>query len=181
MNRKSLLVSNPAGFGSPKKDKRQSLSSLNLNKADTQLYEAIIKDPNKRAMVLQLLSQEKHLINDYLRKEGKTPIKCTKKKVYCESPTALFRRRALEKKDAAEGTDSSSSSEGKAVVPSPVPFAKLLEGVVAFVEVKTKSGDRSSATKAVVASMGAKIRDHLTRDVTHVIFKVTKQICNYKT
>lgn len=176
MSRRSFAASSPV-HGTPRKNKRQSLSSFSVDKSDsnTQLYKAIIKDPKKKAMVLQLFAKEKHLIYEYLQKNDKTPIKQTTKNKPYESPIALFRRKAMEKQHAAQEGDSSSSSEGRTVVPSPVPFEKLLEGVVAFVEVKTRSGDRSSATKAVVASMGAKIRDELTKDVTHVIFKVRKQ------
>lgn len=157
-----------------------STSSLQTDKStlNAQLYEEILKDPRKRAMVLQLLSQEKDLINDYLQKGGKPPIKTVKKKVYCESPTAQFRRKVLKKKQGEQDSDSSNMSEGKSLVPSPVPFENLLEGVIAYVEVKTKSGDRSSATKAVVASMGATVREQFTRDVTHVIFKVTELASN---
>lgn len=159
--------------GIPKvNNKRQSLSFLENSESNARLYEAIIKDPQKKAMVLQLLAEEKHLIKDYLRKEGKTPVKQVKK-IYCESPTALMRRRMLEKKQEQE-SDISTSSDDKSVVPSPVPYDKLLEGVIAFVEVKTKNGDRSEATKTVLASMGATVREQFTKDITHVIFKVRK-------
>lgn len=168
MNRKSMSANS-----TPRKNNRQSLPALDVSDPGGRLYEAIINDPQKRAIVLQLLSQEKHLIKDYLRKEGKnkTPVKGAQNG-YSESPTALFRRKLLEKKQGCLLSDTSTSSDDKSVVPSPVPFEKLLEGVVAFVEVKTKNGDRSSATKAVIGSMGATVREQLTKDVTHVIFKV---------
>lgn len=169
MSRKSTSASS-SRLGTPKKNQRQSLSALVTPDPTARLYEAIIKDPRKKAMILQLLSQEKHLINDCIRKERKTPVN-EAKKLYCESPTALFRRKLMEKQQERENDNSTSSGENS-IVPSPVPFEKLLDGVIAFVEVKTKSGDRSSATKAVITSMGATVREKLTKDVTHLIFKV---------
>lgn len=164
MDRKFML-----GSSTPSKN----FKGLDKQDPNFHLYEAIINDPNKKAMVLKLLSQEKHLIKDYLRKESKT----SAKRLHFESPTALYKRKLLEKKHSEQESDNCASSiDNISVVPSPVPFEKLLEGVIAYVEVKTKNGDRTSATKAVVASMGATIREQLTKDVTHVIFKVRRNI-----
>lgn len=169
--RSSLSFSEQSKYSKPA---RHSISSTSQSdKNSNNIYDAIIKDPAKRALVLQLLSQEKVAIKDYMQKNGlvkKTPKK-TKKVVHCESPTVLHRRRAMEQmlKGNKESRVSSSASDSSG--PSPLPFDKLLEGVIAYVEVKTKDGDRSEAVKSVVRAMGATVRDLFTKDVTHVIFK----------
>uniref|UniRef100_A0A6P7HD50 Claspin n=1 Tax=Diabrotica virgifera virgifera TaxID=50390 RepID=A0A6P7HD50_DIAVI len=95
----------------------------------------------------------------------------------CESPTQLLRRRALEQMNNPQSSEGGSNSRptsgqsGASTVPSPVSYDKILEGVIAFVEVKTGTKDRSDAVKAHLQTMGAVIREKITKDVTHVIFK----------
>lgn len=157
------------------KTNRRSVSTLDLDNSEAanEVYDAILKDPIKRKLVLQLLSQEKEAIDEYLRKEkSNTPLKKLKNNgVGFSSPSALQRQRLLKKRQNNDADDSSSSSSIEAPR-ALLPFDKLLEGVIAYVEVNTRDGDRSTATKAVVRAMGATIRDEFTRDVTHIIFKV---------
>lgn len=146
------------------------------NKPDltSQLYDAILKDPLKKAKVLQLLSQDKHVINDMLRKEGLVAPNHAR----FESPVVQFRKKMLAQmhKSRHESDSESSTGSSGSVVAASVPYEKLMEGVVAYVEVKTRNGDRSAATKAVMRSMGATIREEFTKDVTHVVFKVREAV-----
>ena len=48
---------------------------------------------------------------------------------------------------------------------------RVFAGVVAYVEVRTKHDNHSTAVRQVLGKMGACIEDKLTNDVTHVIFK----------
>ncbi|KAG5864625.1 hypothetical protein JTB14_038399 [Gonioctena quinquepunctata] len=86
----------------------------------------------------------------------------------CESPIALWRRRALEQDKRNSDIRLSNITSVSA---SPVSFNKILEGVVAYIEIKSKQQDRSSGVKALVRSMGAAVEDHFSKEVTHVIFK----------
>lgn len=150
-----------------------STSQSQSDKNSNNIYDAIIKDPAKRALVLQLLSQEKVAIKDYMQKNGllKNTPKKKKKVLHCESPTVLHRRRAIEHMHKGSKESPSSGSTSDSSSSSPLPFEKLLEGVVAYVEVKTRDGDRSEAVKSVIRAMGATVRDVFMKDVTHVIFK----------
>lgn len=152
--------------------------SVDLNKSSSSTstdasYEAILRDPVKRNLILKLLSQEKEAINDYLAKEkASSPLKKVKtNKAYCGSPSALYKKKLLMKQQSSD-TDNSSSCSSSPTEKLLLPFDKLLEGVIAYVEVKTRDGDRSAATSAVVRAMGATVREEFTKDVTHVIFKV---------
>lgn len=172
-NRRSSLSFNEQSIHSKPARHSISTSTSQSDKKCNNIYDAIIKDPAKRALVLQLLSQEKVAIKDYMQKNGlvkKTPNK-KKKVVHCESPTVLHRRRAMEQMLKSNKETQMSSSTSDSSDPSPLPFEKLLDGVIAYVEVKTRDGDRSAAVKSVIRAMGATVRDHFTKDVTHVIFK----------
>lgn len=46
-----------------------------------------------------------------------------------------------------------------------------MKGVIAYCEVRSKEGDRSSGIKAVMKAMGATVRDNFSRDLTHIVFK----------
>lgn len=176
-----------------------------MNPNDTGFFEILMQDPVKRAFVLQLLSQEKDAIAEYKKNEAQrlqdcskaSSLKRVKQKTTCESPSALMRRRALEKlrnqdtsasiSDRSESRTSgtsnprttplssiqSDSSDLPQDHPSPVPFNNLLKGVVAFVEINSHGTDRSAAVKVLMTSMGAIVRDTFTADVTHVIFRVS--------
>lgn len=55
---------------------------------------------------------------------------------------------------------------------NPVPYNQIFEGVTAFVEIISNGEDRSEGVKSVLKLMGAKVKDRISSDVTHVIFKV---------
>ena len=153
------------------------MSSSSSQMPSSDLMESLLKDPVKRALILQLLNQEKDNIEKYKRQELKTkttPLKKVKK-LHCESPTALQRRRALEQKnpDTSESSSSEISDVPTELKGPKLPFEQLLKGVVAYVEVKRDNEDRSEGIKAVMRLMGSTIRDKFTNDVTHVIFKVS--------
>uniref|UniRef100_A0A1Y1L3Q4 BRCT domain-containing protein n=1 Tax=Photinus pyralis TaxID=7054 RepID=A0A1Y1L3Q4_PHOPY len=154
----------PAAFNSSP----QSTETLNKS-SDEILFETLMKDPIKKAFLLNILSQEKENIQRYKRRDemvNKTPVKVQSQK-YCESPTALLRRRALQR-----NRDSDSSSTRSPPTPStPVDFGELLKGVVAYVEIRSKGEDRSAGAKMLMQSMGATVLDVLNRKVTHVVFK----------
>ncbi|KAL8590491.1 hypothetical protein ACOMHN_011704 [Nucella lapillus] len=57
---------------------------------------------------------------------------------------------------------------------SPAP-SEILKGVVAYVEVRTASDNRSAAVKWVLERMGARVAEKFSDDVTHVIFKEGKK------
>ncbi|KRT80190.1 hypothetical protein AMK59_8607, partial [Oryctes borbonicus] len=87
-----------------------------------------------------------------------------------ESPTSLCRRRALEKmRQNSDSSDSINANYGH--TPKKVPFEQVLKGVVAYVEIMSKNKDRSAGAKALMRAMGADVKDTITRDVTHVVFK----------
>lgn len=154
---------------------RRSLVSLEAD-PNERLFNTLMSDPVKRDLVLKFLSKEKPNIDKYLKgKTAKSPhLKRIKVGAQNNSPSALLRKRMLEKKPQDIDTGSTSSSDSDVVSSScsPVPFEILLNGVVAFVEVRSVNGDRSSGFKAIMRTMGAEISDTFTRAVTHVIFKV---------
>lgn len=171
-------------------------SNENLNVAkdlSDSFFEKLMNCPIKRQLVLNLIKSEKHNIEAYKRncaKENKrkevyeSPLSKIKRNYQCESPTALLRRRALEqqnrqnipenqKENESDCTSRSSSRQSSvSSCASSILFDKLLDGVIAYVEIKSKDQDRSSGAKALMKSMGATIRDKFTNDVTHVVFKV---------
>lgn len=156
------------------KASRRSVGSQESSEKFDDICDALLNDPCKRALLLKLLSQGKDGIKTHIQKSKKdTPVK--KKKYHCESPTALYRRRALQ--EMQKQNDNSSSESEKSVAASPVPFESLLNGVIAYVEVKTRDGDKSSAIKSVIRAMGATVKDQFLKDVTHVIFKV--RLCSF--
>lgn len=164
------------------------------------VFEKLMSCPIKKKLILELIASEKDNIENYKKQlkdkqqrgQSGSPFQKLQKKQQLESPTALHRRRALEQQNQSSPTlrtvmespihsrqvsSISRASETSSSNPSPVLFDKLLDGVVAFVEVKTKGQDRSNGVKALMISMGANVKDSFTREVTHVIFKVnTKNI-----
>uniref|UniRef100_A0AAR5QKM3 BRCT domain-containing protein n=1 Tax=Dendroctonus ponderosae TaxID=77166 RepID=A0AAR5QKM3_DENPD len=149
------------------------------------LFREFMRCPRNKNAVLQLLSANKEAIKQYSEKNVERSVaspadrlKVTKK--LCESPIALMRRRALEQ---MHGSPSSSTRSGNSKTPSEqsasgsnksslIPFEKVLDGVVAYAEVRGRfDEDRSAGVKSVLKSMGAEVREKFTRDVTHVVFK----------
>nr|CAI5819189.1 unnamed protein product [Callosobruchus analis] len=188
------------GYLTPQASKRKSLSAFskpksgsklqdgaavgNLLNLDKNLVQNLLNDPIKRKLIVDIITSHKDQIDDYKKThglEGVSKLHKVQTKPICESPTALFRRRALEQKERAasrnesdsQSTNSrpSSALSGASLVPSPVPFNKILDGVIAFVEVQTNGNDRSQGVKIRIKEMGATVRDQFTKDVTHVIFK----------
>ncbi|XP_018330531.1 microcephalin isoform X2 [Agrilus planipennis] len=147
-------------------------------KINDDLISNLIQDSEKRALLLRLLTQGKETISknkkalqfDGNPEENFTPKK-VKNKPRFESPSALWKRRAKEKQQASE-TSSVSSDQLPPIVASPtVPFDKLLDGVIGFVELKCGAENKSLGAKNLMIAMGAEVRDTFTKDVTHVVFK----------
>ncbi|VEN40366.1 unnamed protein product [Callosobruchus maculatus] len=189
------------GYLTPQASKRKSLSALstkpksgsqlqngspmaNLLNLDKNMVQNLLNDPIKRKLIVDIITSHKDQIDEYKKThglEGISKLHKAQTKPICESPTALFRRRALKQKErAASGNDSESLSSnsrpnsalsGASAVPSPLPFNKILDGVIAFVEVQTNGNDRSQGVKIRIKEMGATVRDQFTKDVTHLIFK----------
>ncbi|XP_050518793.1 uncharacterized protein LOC126892921 [Diabrotica virgifera virgifera] len=172
-----------------KKDKRENNNARSRDNLNTGLvfneehFSELMKDPIKRNLIINLITKEKDKIEAYkkelAKKHPSSPLLKTMKRP-CESPTQLLRRRALEQMNNPQSSENSeggsnsrptSGQSGASTVPSPVSYNKILEGVIAFVEVKTGTKDRSDAVKAHLQTMGAVIREKITKDVTHVIFK----------
>lgn len=145
------------------------------------VFEKLMNCPIKRKLVLKLIESEKDNIEEYKKKlkekeskpQNASPLQKLQKKQACESPTALLRRRVLEQQNSScSSRPNSAILELSSNTPSPIPFQKLLDNVVVFVEVNSKGEDKSNGVKALMASMGANVKDGFTRDVTHVVFKV---------
>ncbi|KAK4877349.1 hypothetical protein RN001_009855 [Aquatica leii] len=136
--------------------------------SDETLFETLMNDPVKKDFLLRLLSNEKENIRKYkdVQRNNITPTS-KNKRLHCESPSALLRRKVL-----AKNTDQQSSPLDTGTPPStPIPFHRLLEGIVAFIEIRSKGMDRSAGAKTLMVSMGAKVAERLERGVTHVVFK----------
>ncbi|KAK7100031.1 microcephalin-like [Littorina saxatilis] len=69
----------------------------------------------------------------------------------------------------AEASPSTSTSATSSTF-SPAQ-ASILKDVVAYVEVRTASDDRSAAVAQVLRKMGARVEEKFTNNVTHVVFK----------
>ena len=59
--------------------------------------------------------------------------------------------------------------------PSTFTDSDILKDVVAYVEVRTESDNRSGAIKRILQRLGARVEDKFTNDVTHCIFKEGKK------
>ncbi|KAJ8980809.1 hypothetical protein NQ317_016176 [Molorchus minor] len=127
-------------------------------------FEKLMTCPVKRQLVLNLISSEKENIKEYNRKQAEEE----KRKQHDGSPLGK-----LHESINADDRESCSSSQqsGDSGSASPLLFNNLLDGVIAYVEVRSKDQDRSNGAKALMRSMGATVRDQFTKDVTHVIFK----------
>ncbi|XP_044754009.1 microcephalin isoform X2 [Coccinella septempunctata] len=162
---------------------RRSEISHKSNNVDfnLSLFEHALKDPASKNVILQLLSANNKNVFELFKPgvdAASSPVRRVKKKEHCESPTALLRRRELEKKNRPERPESAqshtseqstqSSTSGRS---STVPFERILKNVVAYVEINSNGTDRSGGAKALLRSMGATVCEKFTRDVTHVIFK----------
>lgn len=129
------------------------------------LFDKIMCDPVKRVELLEFLKREKGAIENYKMKLENPAKQKIQKKPVLESPTALWKRLALERPKPIESQDESSNN-------SIVPFNELLKGVFVYVEIFCNGIDRSGGAKSMVFNMGGKVCDTLTSGVTHVIFKV---------
>ncbi|XP_045462072.1 microcephalin [Harmonia axyridis] len=143
------------------------------------LFENALNDPASKNIILQLLSaNQKNVFELFKPGQLNTPVKRVKRTEHCESPTALLRRRELEKINRPGTPESGlshiseqstkSSTSGRS---STIPFERILSGVIAYVEINSNGTDRSGGAKALLKSMGAIVSEKFTRDVTHVIFK----------
>ncbi|KAK9886775.1 hypothetical protein WA026_018429 [Henosepilachna vigintioctopunctata] len=154
-----------------------SYSSENDANFNVQLFEHALKHGPSRNLILKLLATEEKSVFELFSKNTvgdilKTPTKRLKKKEHCESPTALLRRRELEKLNRPDSAQSDSSEKSSVSgSSSTLPFEKILRNVTAYVEIKSDGNDRSGGAKALLKSMGATVSDKFSRDVTHVIFK----------
>ncbi|KAL1517902.1 hypothetical protein ABEB36_001605 [Hypothenemus hampei] len=167
---------------------RKRLSLTKENKPDTYILDdstidKLLKCPEKRLLIMKLLSDNKEAIEKYKKEQAKkaeSPLCKLKNSKRLESPTALFRRRALEKMFSSSSTSSDSSNQIPSTISSlnykancnRVSYNQILNGVIAYVEIQSRSNeDRSQGVKTVLRLMGADIRETFTNDVTHVIFK----------
>lgn len=159
--------------------------NFNFGEVSEDVLKKLMRCPIKKQLIIDLITSEKDKIEEYkkeLEKQNDLSMSRSLQKVLkkpAESPTALLRRRLGQHQNASTNKDSDSSSSSRpesrqsmaSTVPSPISFEKILEGVIAFVEVKSGERDRSDAVKAILTSMGATVRDKFTKDITHVIFK----------
>ncbi|XP_057672670.1 uncharacterized protein LOC130904119 [Diorhabda carinulata] len=159
------------------------IGSINACQISDEFFKNLMSDPSKRELILNIITSERDKIDAYKKKlelkNQRSPFYKSLKKP-CESPTALHRRRVLERLRNPQTSDSTSDSDSSrptsrqstsSKVNSSVPFDKILDGVIAFVEVKSGVRDRSEAVKSHLRCMGAVVREKFTKDVTHVIFK----------
>ncbi|XP_066151155.1 microcephalin-like [Euwallacea fornicatus] len=171
--------------------KRLSISKVNDGAGeinfDEDLFQDLMKCPEKKKLVLQLLSSNKEAIQKYTKEKAEGSVAKMKSKSIqkgLESPSALLRRRALKEMSSNPAssnrsdisrTDSKSSNASSNITTSSTPstpFENILTGVNAYVEIKSRHNeDRSASVKAVLRSMGATILEDFTKKVTHVIFK----------
>lgn len=175
--------------------RRQSESSENLSIMkqinDNNVFDKLMSCPLRRKLVLNILASERNAVDNRNQVEllksaekNNTPGssgKVRKKKRY-ESPVALFRRRALEQQSGSPSNflqnddrpNSRLSEAASSVSASPILFEKILNGVIAFVDVNSNGQDRSQGVKILMKNLGADVRDSFAKDVTHVVFKVIK-------
>ncbi|KAJ8954890.1 hypothetical protein NQ318_016829 [Aromia moschata] len=183
------------GYFTPQASRRQRVSTpvhseANDNKLSNMsdsFFHNLMSCPVRRELILNIISSEKENILKYKQKLAQeekrkqcngSPLSKVQKKYVCESPSALLRRRALEQQGRqspqSELSDVSKSNSESATSKSasPIQFDKILDQVVAYVEIRSNDNkDRSHGAKALMQLMGAVIRDQFTRDVTHVVFK----------
>lgn len=181
-------------YSTPKSNKNMSkdnsselIGNINGCQISDEVFQNLMSDPLKRELILNIITSEKDKIDAYKKKldtrNQLSPFHKALKKP-CESPTALHRRRVLERLRNPQCSDNTSesgnsrptsrqstSSSSHSPRHSPIPFDKILDGVVAYVEVKSGVRDRSEAVKSHLRCMGALVREQFTKDVTHVIFK----------
>lgn len=163
---------------------------MDQNAPNLDIFRQLLADPEKKHLIMQLLNENKPSTSGNSKETANCATLRKTAKIRYESPSALLRRRQLKQLEERDGSESDTnvscgSSENqrdliegrsglsKDIVPSPIPYERLLEGVVGYVEVKSKGGDRSESVKAFMRAMGARVVDLFTRDVTHVVFKVS--------
>lgn len=106
---KNIVVMKPkisSGYLTPQGNKRKKVmdnlsGNKKTNKAfeiDDEVFKTLMQCPEKKKMILKLLALNKNAIEEYKQKETEDldSVKKLKKPINCESPTALFRRKALE-------------------------------------------------------------------------------------
>lgn len=144
------------------------------------VFEHALNDPVSKNLILQALSANQKNVFDLFRpgQSLNSPVRKVKRLEHCESPTALLRRRELEKKNKPQRPESAQSHSSEQSThsstsdkSSTVPFERILKNVIAYVEINSNGNDRSGGAKALLRSMGATVSENFTRDVTHVIFK----------
>jgi len=87
-----------------------------------------------------------------------------------DSAKALMAKCEEEAKKRSEEEEEGNENTGDDTLPFPAPEA-IFEGVVAYVEFRTKHENRSKCVEEVLQEMGAVVRQKLSKDVTHMIFK----------
>ncbi|KAF2898014.1 hypothetical protein ILUMI_08155 [Ignelater luminosus] len=160
---------------------RRSTSSLGSEGSDKSpmniLFEMVMSDPKKKALVKKLLHEDRDKIEEYKKQETRKNlaknkrIKKLQRMLHCESPTALLRRRALERDNLSNTDNSSTISSHSFVSSQKKPFEKLLTGIVAYIEINSQGKDCSAGAKTLMQAMGATVKDQFGPEITHVIFK----------
>lgn len=151
------------------------MSKLNSETFNT-IYEALMKDPVKRSMIVKLVNENKDALEEYEKKNKKTnnkwksPLKCQKKTEDYESPIAYFKRKMIlnQQTGNVENFDKLDCDQ----LAKRKPFEKVLDGIKIYVEIMDGSNNRSHAVKLLAQDMGANIHESFTSDVTHVMFLV---------
>ncbi|CAG9772193.1 unnamed protein product [Ceutorhynchus assimilis] len=144
---------------------------------NSQLVQALLQNPEKKKMILQLLALNKDVIEKHSSGSSlPSSVDKLKSRKVCESPTALMRRRALEKMNSPNASNnnllSRPHSSSSSSTSSATTLDKVLEGVKAYVEIKDRHNqDKSQGAKEILKSMGATVVDKLSSEVTHVVFK----------
>ncbi|CAG9765829.1 unnamed protein product [Ceutorhynchus assimilis] len=145
---------------------------------NSQLVQALLQNPEKKKMILQLLALNKDVIEKHSSGSSlPSSVDKLKSRKVCESPTALMRRRALEKMNNSPNASNNTllsrpHSSSSASTSSTTTLDKVLEGVKAYVEIKDRHNqDKSQGAKEILKSMGATVVDKLSSEVTHVVFK----------
>lgn len=126
----------------------------------------ILKNPVKNKIILELLSEHTN------QSGSDIPDKNIVTKAVCESPTSLFRRRALDQRNSAQSQHKMQKTVAKTPIKQQNLRNEVLKGVVAYVEVLKNEEDNSNKYKDLVQSLGGVVKNTLSKSVTHVVFGV---------
>ncbi|XP_022908302.2 microcephalin [Onthophagus taurus] len=141
---------------------RRSLSQINMKEPKETLFSTLMNDPLKKALLMQLLANHKNDEKEIMElQKKKDKNKLTKTNNF--SPMSAYRKKVF----AAE----ISSPTQKVYIRAPLPFNKLLCGVVAYVEIISRGQDRSSGVKALLKTMGGRVSEFICKGITHAIIK----------